>query len=102
MVSEEQRPLVADSLEFSKLRPEILEGLRIAEREFRRIIREGIVAKFPEHLARTLEAVVTEVPADFIRAMLPMFTQYSELRDFAEIIEKSKGFHARGGRPGMN
>jgi hypothetical protein len=90
MTPEEKTPSIADDPEFVSLRPEVREKVRAAEL----VIREGMkefVAAMPAHLSGHLQKVVTEIPARFLRGLLPFFRDQSEMQDYAEVILKHVG-----------
>jgi hypothetical protein len=88
-------PLVADGPEFAKIRPELRQSVREAELEFRKCLEDMLVA-FPAHLAGGMGRIVVDVPARFIRGLLPFFSDLSEMMDFGEIIQKQL---VKQGRP---
>jgi hypothetical protein len=88
-------PFVADGPEFAKIRPELRQGVREAELEFRKCL-EDMLAALPDHLTGAARHIVTDVPARFIRGLLPFFRDLSEMMDFGEIIQKQL---VKQGRP---
>ena len=85
----EKAAFVADTdREFRELRPSIRDTLRETETLFR-IAMNDMINAFPAHLAEVLGAtMVTTLPAQFIRALLPFFVGLSELEDYREVFEK--------------
>ncbi|MGA7240836.1 MAG: hypothetical protein WBY44_34455 [Bryobacteraceae bacterium] len=83
-------PLASEGPEFKKLRPDVREVARIAEVDFRKTMEEAL-ERMPAHLAVGFRGMAAMIPARFVRVLLPVFQQQSELMDFAEIINRQLG-----------
>jgi hypothetical protein len=75
---------VADEPEFASLRPDLLHSIRIVEVELRNSMQEAI-DHFPVDVRVTLEAFVVESPRSFIRSILPILREMSNVMDWREI-----------------
>ncbi|SRR5260370_32729625 len=79
---------VADERGFELLRPELREAVRQAEAELRSAMAETTSA-FPEHWRESLEPVlVIKTPQQFMRSLLPFFTELSKAIDVVEMVQK--------------
>ena len=83
-------PFTADvDPQFQELRPGVRETINATEAEMRQAMKEMLDA-FPAHLAEHLQAIQAEVPARFIRAMLPFFVGLSQMHDAKEMFDRQQ------------
>ena len=90
MNKNETPQLSADSPGFWRLRPELRDQIREAEVEFRKAMVQ-LTATFPAHLAGALQPLESVIPGRFIAGSLALFEEISELKDVAEMVQKSMG-----------
>lgn len=63
---------IADTEDFQTLNQDLREKIRVAEIEMRQTVAK-LFACFPPELRATCEGQVKEMPAEFIRAHLPVY-----------------------------
>jgi hypothetical protein len=83
----EHRPFVADAdPAFVALRADIRDNLRTTEDAFRAALRECLLDVIPPELAAAMPSAAVDLPARFLRGLLPFFAGFSEMLDAAELL----------------
>ena len=85
-----EAPYVADTdAAFLALRSDVRQDIRVAEVEMQRTIIAMLGSLIPvvgPEIVTSLQSIISEPPAGFIRSMLPFLQSLSEMRDQAEAI----------------
>jgi hypothetical protein len=94
MTEKQEQPFIADvDPAFSAMRSEVRVDLRAAEAEFRRILREELLAKVPPELAASLASIDVDMARLFIKGLEPFFAGLNEMLNAAEVLGEALRQH---------